>query len=116
MQGSGDRPAHQRIDTELGQAARLVDRQVVRQDLLFLRDDPPRLGFGDMDPTGGVEDRGDPMVPVREGRFHDRLSRFMLTRDLDARGVPRLGTVPDRRYLADNAIVDSSRELLKQAF
>jgi len=56
-----------------------VDRQVVRQDLLFLRDDPPRFGFGDMDPTGGVEDGGDPVVPVREGRFHDRSSRFMLT-------------------------------------
>ena len=79
VQRPGDRPAHQRFDAELGQAKRLPDRHVIRQGFLPFGDDPSGFDLGDMDAPRGVEDRRDPTVPVREGRFHRPASCLSFT-------------------------------------
>jgi hypothetical protein len=88
MQRPGNRAANQRADTKLRQAKRLPNRHVIRQDLLRFSDDSSRLGLGDMNPSGDVKDRRDPMVPMRKRRFYHPRSHLSSTRGLIAIVVP----------------------------
>ena len=88
VQRPGNRAANQRADAKLRQTKRLLNRQVIRQDFLRFGDDSSRLGLDDMNLPGDVEDRRDPIVPVRKCRFHHPRSCFSFTHGLKAIVVP----------------------------
>jgi hypothetical protein len=96
MQGRGDRTADKGAHAQLGEAKRLPDGHVVRHSLFPFGDEPPRLGLGDKDAPGGVEDWSDPAVPVCKGRFHDLLSQPAFTEERSASSVPIRGRTPGK--------------------
>jgi hypothetical protein len=64
----GHRTADQRPDTEFREASGSMSRQVVGEDLFGFGRDSAGLGLDEMKVPGDIEDRGNPVVPMRECR------------------------------------------------
>ena len=63
-----DRPADERLDSELGQARPHPAWRARGEHLVRLEDDPAGFGLDDEKVAGGVEDGCDPAAPAGEGR------------------------------------------------
>jgi hypothetical protein len=70
VEGAGNRAAHQRADSQLREAQRLLNRKIPGEDLLFFPDDPPRVDPDKQDLPGVVEDRRDSIVPAGKRCIH----------------------------------------------
>ena len=83
-----DRPADERLDSELGQAGPHPAWRARREHLVRLEDDPAGFGFDDVQLPRRVEEGRNPAVPAGEGRLRAGVVSFSVHAEVSAIVTP----------------------------